>query len=49
MVGLTAVLILIAWFLLAPPRCWLNLTKPVDLTESRWSDKQAETILVPSG
>lgn len=32
--GVTAVLLLIIWFTFAPPRFWLNLTKPVDLTNA---------------
>jgi mono/diheme cytochrome c family protein len=31
--GITAVALLLIWFLFAPPRFWLNLTKPVDLTD----------------
>lgn len=34
LVGLTAVLVLLAWFIISPPRFWLNLTKAVDLTNS---------------
>ncbi len=31
--GITAVVLLLIWFLFAPPRFWLNLTKSVDLTD----------------
>lgn len=32
--GIPAIAILVvAWFLLAPPRFWLNLTRPVDMSD----------------
>jgi mono/diheme cytochrome c family protein len=31
--GATAVVLLLIWFLFAPPRFWLNLTKAVDLSD----------------
>ncbi|NTU63323.1 MAG: cytochrome c [Chloroflexi bacterium] len=33
LIPILLLVVLVAWLLIAPPRWWLNLTKPIDLTD----------------